>query len=320
MQQIPCSRCGYTLAGMPGSMIACPNCGQQTVIPGGSSQGWNAYPGAQPTYGAPQPSNPYGTPPPEQQGYGNAPSYGQPAAPYPPQQAPYGPSSGAYGAYGAPQPGGYPGGYAPPATMPPPAPARRNPILPIALVVVLLLVAGGAFFFIKNNNKSGGGTPSGYTQYTDTAGHYAVSYPSNWTKRAQTQSDVSEVLFEGSSQADVFAVAEIPGSGLTTNDLAPVLSGFFTGFAGSLPGGGGTVANQSSPQNVTIGGDTWTQESGDINYTNTSGSSATAHSEVAAVVHNNLVFLIAYATQDASKFNAAKQQYFTPMINSFAFK
>ena len=71
---------------------------------------------------------------------------------------------------------------------------------------------------------------------------------------------------------------------------------------------------------MTIGGDTWTQESGDINYTNTSGSSATAHSEVAAVVHNNLVFLIAYATQDASKFNAAKQQYFTPMINSFAFK
>lgn len=323
MQQIPCSRCGYTLAGMPGSTIACPNCGQQAMIPGGSPQGWNAYPGAQPTYGAQQPSNPYGAPPPEQQGYGSGASYGQQAYPPQQQQQPgYAPPSGAYGAYGSAQPGGYPGGYAPPATMAPPAPARRNPILPIALVVILLLVAAGAFVFIKNNNKSGGGggTPSGFTTYTDTAGHYTVGYPSNWTKQAQTESTVSEVLFEAPGQADVFAVAELPGSGLSTSDLAPVLSGFFTGFAGSLPGGGGTVANQSSPQSVTIGGDTWTEESGDINYTSAGGNSATAHSEVAAVVHNNFVFLIADATQDGSKFNAAKQQYFTPMINTFGFK
>lgn len=323
MQQIPCSRCGYTLAGMPGSTIACPNCGQQAMIPGGSPQGWNAYPGAQPTYGAQQPSNPYGAPPPEQQGYGSGASYGQQAYPPQQQQPGYAPPSGAYGAYGSAQPGGYPGGYAPPATMAPSAPARRNPILPIALVVILLLVAAGAFVFIKNNNNKsggGGGTPSGFTTYTDTAGHYTVGYPSNWTKQAQTESTVSEVLFEAPGQADVFAVAELPGSGLSTSDLAPVLSGFFTGFAGSLPGGGGTVANQSSPQSVTIGGDTWTEESGDINYTSAGGNSATAHSEVAAVVHNNFVFLIADATQDGSKFNAAKQQYFTPMINTFGFK
>lgn len=319
MQQIQCSRCGYTLAGMPGSIAACPNCGQQTMMPGASSAGWGAYPGAQPTYGAPQPGAPYGTPPTEPPSYGSSPSYGQPSAPYPPQQVPYSQPSAGYGPYGAAQPGGYPGGYAPPATMAPPAPARRNPIIPIALVVVLLLVAAGAFYFIKNN-KSGGNVPSGFTTFTDTAGHYSIGFPSTWTKQAQQQSGVSEVLFEAPGQADVFAVAELPSPGLTTSDLSSLLEGYFSGFAGSLPGGGGTLANQSSPQNVSIGGATWTSEAGDINYTDTAGNSATAHSEVAATVHNNYIFIIAYATQDGSKFDSAKSQYFTPMVNSFAFK
>lgn len=300
MQQIQCSRCGYTLAGMPGSVAACPNCGQQMMMPGASSQAWNAYPGA------PQGGNPYGAQPSGPPSYGSNPSYGQPAAPYntPPQ-----------GQYGAPQmpQQGYPG------MMTPPAPAKRNPLIPIALVVVLLLVAGGAFLYLKHN-KSGGALPSGYTQFTDPNGLYTIGYPSSWAKQNSGSSGISAVLFTNSDRSDIFEVAELPASGLTTSDLSPVLSNFFTGFAGSLPGGGGSVGSTSSPQDVTIAGQTWTQESGDVNYTDSSGGSATAHSEVSAISHNGHIFIIADVTQDGSKFAGEKSQYFTPMINSFAFK
>jgi hypothetical protein len=348
MQQIQCSRCGYTLAGMPGGVAACPNCGQQTMIPGAAPANWGApqqqppqapYPGAQPGYGtqpdygaqpgypgggtqpgygAPQSGNPYGAPqaPAGQSNYGSGPSYGQPATPY-----------GAPGQYSAP--GQYPPpspdyapppmqGYQPP--MAPPPAARRNPIIPIALVVVLLLVAGGAYLFIKNKNNGGGTLPSGYTLYTDTAGLYTIGYPGGWSKTATGASGVSEVLFANADHSDIFEVAETPAAGLSTSDLSAVLGGFFTGFAGSLPGGGGSVSNQSSPQNVTIAGQTWTQEGGDVAYSDASGNPAAAHAEVSAISRNSHIFILAYVTQDSSKFSGEKTQYFSPMINSFAFK
>ena len=318
MQQIACTRCGYTLAGSPGSMAVCPNCGQQTMIPGGSAQGWAPYPGA----GMEQP------------GQGSGPSYGQPTSPFqaPPQ---YG---GPGGGYGAPQmqPGGYPGNY--PSGYPtPPAPARRNALLPVALVVLLLLVAGGAYLFIRNQstgNKSAAratattgptatattpALPSGYTLYNDPNGHYSIGYPSDWTQQNSNTSGVNATLFLNSGQTDVFEVADLPSSGATTSQLSTVLDQFFTGFASSLPGGG-TVANTSSPQDVTIAGQTWTQESGDINYTDTAGNPATSHSEVSAISRNGRIYIIADATQDGSAFDTEKSQYFAPMINTFNFK
>ncbi|HKV84881.1 MAG TPA: hypothetical protein VJN88_10010, partial [Ktedonobacterales bacterium] len=271
-----------------------------------------------PGYGAPQSGGPYGAPPApaEQGGYPSGPSYGQPSTPY-----------GAPGQYNTP--GQYPPpspdyapppmqGYQPP--MAPPAPARRNPTIPIALVIVLLLVAGGAYLFIKNKNHTGGSLPSGYTLYTDTAGLYTIGYPSSWAKQDTGASGVSEVLFSNSDQSDVFAVGELPVSGVSTSEISLVLGEFFTGFAGSLPNGSGTVSNQSSPHNVTIAGQTWTQEAGDINYTDAAGNNATAHSEVEAVARNGHVYFLADATLDAGAYSAAKSQYFSPMITSFAFK
>ncbi|MGH2486974.1 MAG: hypothetical protein ACRDHE_13270, partial [Ktedonobacterales bacterium] len=266
--------------------------------------------GAQPGYGAPQA-------PAEQQSYGSGPSYGQPATPYgaPGQYVP--------GQYAPPSPDYAPPpmqGYQPP--MAPPPAARRNPIIPIALVVVLLLVAGGAYLFVKNknHNTAGGTLPAGYTVYTDTGGLYTIGYPGGWTKTDSGESGISAVVFTNTDQSDVFEVAELPSAGVSTTDLSTVLGDFFTGFATSLPNGGGTVTNQTSPRNVTVAGQTWTQEGGDVNYTDNSGNSATAHGEVTAISRNGHVILLADVTQDASKFSGEKTQYFSPMINSFAFK
>lgn len=343
MQQMQCARCGYTLAGTPGSLAVCPNCGQQTMIPGGTPQGWNAYPGNQQAggYSSPSSGNLYGGPTQEQPSYGSGPNYGggpsygsgpaygQPAPPYPVPQEQYG---GPGGAFGAPQPGGYPSGYPMP-----PAPNRRNPILPIALVVVLLLVAGGAFLFISKGHTSGtaktptatattGATatpttpslPSGYSQYSDPNGLYAVGYPSDWTEQDNNSGSVTAALFSNPDHSDIFEVADTSSSGASTSDLSPVLSQYFTGLAGSLPNG--AVGTTSQPQDVRIAGQTWTQESGDINYSDSSGSSATAHSEVAAISRNGHIYIIADVTQDGSTFDGEKSQYFTPMINTFAFK
>ena len=283
------------------------------MIPGSQPQGWNVNPGAQPAYGAPQ------TQPTDQSGYGGSP-YSQPPTP----PGPYGPPSG--NPYGAPSQPGYPGGYSPPMSAPgpmlPPTGTRRNPIIPIVIVVVLLAVVGGAFVFLKNHN-SGGNIPSGFTTYTDTGGLFTMGYPSGWSKQDAGGSGVSglsAVLFTNPGATDIFEVAELPSVGITTGDLSILLSSFFSGFASSLPGGGGSVGNTSSPSNVTIAGQTWSQESGDINYSDTSGNAATAHSEVAAISHNGHIFILADATQSASAFNSAKSQYFSPMINSFAFK
>lgn len=332
MQQIQCSRCGYTLAGMSGSVAACPNCGQQIMIPGASAQAWSAFPGQQ------QAGNPYGAQTPNQPDFGTNPSYGQPAAPYntppgqygqpsspyntPPGQfgqpsSPYNTPPGQYGApsgaYGAPPQPGYTGMAAPSA------PARRNPLIPIVLVVVLLLVAGGAYLFVKHN-KSGGSLPSGYTLYTDQNGLYTIGYPGGWAKQSSGSEGISAVLFTNAARSDIFEIAELPSAGVTTSDLSMVLGQFFTGFAGSLPGGGGTVGNTSSPQNVTIAGQTWTQESGDVNYTDSGGGNATAHTEVSAISHKGHIFILADVTQDGSKFASEKSAYFTPMIDSFTFK
>ena len=359
MPQMQCARCGYTLAGTPGSMAVCPNCGQQTVIPGGSGQGWNAYPGGQqaggygspqsgPSYGAPygaptqehpqaggysspQSGNLYGAPTQEhpQAGYGSGPAYGQPAPPYPIPQEQYG---GQGGAFGPTAPGGYPSCY-----QTPPAPPRRNPMLPIALVVVLLLVAGGAYLFISKGHNSGvaktptpttttsatatpttSSLPTGYSQYSDPNGLYTVGYPSDWKEQDSSSSNVNGAVFTNPDRSDVFEVATLSASGVSTSDLSPELSQYFTGFAGSQTNG--SVGATSQPQDVQIAGQTWTQESGDINYTDASGSPATAHSEVAAISRNGHIYIIADVTEDGSVFEGEKSQYFTPMINTFAFK
>jgi hypothetical protein len=148
---------------------------------------------------------------------------------------------------------------------------------------------------------------------------YTIGYPSNWSKTNQSSGGAGVVLFQSPDRTSVFVVTAVPAAGVTTSELSLALNEYFSVVAQSLPGGG-AASNTSSPQNVTIAGQTWTEESGDINYTDVSGNSATAHSEVVAVVQNGHAYIMAYATQSASNFDSVKSQYFTPMINSFAFK
>ncbi|HKV84883.1 MAG TPA: hypothetical protein VJN88_10020 [Ktedonobacterales bacterium] len=286
-----------------------------------------------------QPQSPLGYPPPL------APTlpYGYPPQGMPPQPSmPLGPGAqptygGPYGAPGGPQPA-YPGMTFPPQ---PPQKRRNNTLIAvIAGVVLLAIVLGVIGVLALKGSPHANATPTptattqptptatatttttlpgDFTAYTDANHLYSIGYPSSWSKTETSASSVSETLFANSDHSDIYEVAETPGAGLTTSQLSSVLGGFFTGFAGSLPGGKGNVTNETSPQDVTIAGQTWTQEAADVHYTDTSGASATAHAEVAAIVNSGHIFIIADVTQDATAFETEKSLYFTPMTDTFTF-
>ncbi|MGH2484783.1 MAG: hypothetical protein ACRDHE_02100, partial [Ktedonobacterales bacterium] len=279
------------------------------------------------------PTVPYGYPPQGMQAMQAPPSV-------PPQQMGPGaqpPHGSPYGAPGGPMPT-YPG-----MTMPPPPPEKRRNSTLIAVIagVVLLAIVFGVIGVLALKGSphanatatptattqptatatatSSATLPNDFTAYTDANNLYSIGYPSDWSKTEDSANGVSEALFANADHSDIYEVAETPGAGISTSDLASVLGEFFTGFAGSLPGGKGSVANQTSPQDVMIAGQTWSQEAADVNYTGTSGASATAHAEVAAIARNGHIFIIADVTQDASAFDTEKSLYFTPMTDTFTF-
>jgi hypothetical protein len=242
---------------------------------------------------------------------------------------------GPYGAPGGPMPT-YPGMMVPPQ---PPEKRRNNTLIAVIAGVVLLAIVLGVIGVLALKGSphakatatptataqptatatATSTVPTGFTAYTDANKLYSIGYPSDWSKTETSASGVSEALFANSDHSDIYEVAETPAAGYSTSDLASVLGGFFTGFAGSLPGGKGGVSNQTRPQDVSIAGQTWTQEAADVNYTDSSGASATAHAEVAAVVQNNHIFIIANVTQDATVFDTEKSLYFTPITDTFTF-
>lgn len=295
----------------------------------GAPYGYPAQPvQPQPPAGYPPiaPTLPYGYPPQGMQGMQAPPT--QPPAP------------GAPPAYGSPY--GAPGGFQPPypGMMVPPQPPekRRNNTLiaVIAGIVLLAIVLGVIGVLALKGSPHAKATPTattqptatattsitvptGYTAYTDANKLFSIGYPSDWSNTDTSGNGVSGVLFNNPDRSDIYEVAQLPASGISTSQLSTVLGEFFTGFASSLPSGSGTVSNQTAPQDITIAGDTWTQEAADIKYTDTSGASATAHAEVAAVSHNGHVFFIADATPDATQFATEDALYFTPMTDTFTF-
>lgn len=277
--------------------------------------------------------------------------YGQPpTAPYPGQpafgQPPYGQSP-----YGQPQPGmpptatypypsypGYPGGpMMSPA--PPPPPSKKTPTALIAVLVALavVVVAGVLFAALALARPGGLGSasatavptatpiptatpsptasianiPSGFTVYRDPAGLYQIAYSADWAKTESSQQGVSTAIFTDSSQRstglELTPVAlQVPQSGLANLD-----DSFITGFAKGAANA--TVTNKQGPSDVTLAGETFVQESADVQ-----ASGATIHLVVLAGVHGTTTYNIAYfaATGD---FSGADAQFFQPMLQSLTF-
>lgn len=77
----------------------------------------------------------------------------------------------------------------------------------------------------------------------------------------------------------------------------------------------GTVSSKKGPTSVTIGGQSWMQESGD---SASDGLIHNGHIVVQATNHGGYMLVITYAA-DSSNFSIINSQDFQPMVNSFTF-
>jgi DNA-directed RNA polymerase subunit RPC12/RpoP len=286
---------------------------------------------------------PYGQPPtptpyPGQPAFGQAPDG---------QQSPYGQPM-----YGQPQPempptatypySAYPGYLSGPMMSPaPPPPSKKTPVALIAVLVALAVVVvagvlfaalalarGGSFVgatatatavptatsiptVTPSPTASTANIPSGFTVYRDPAGLYQIAYSADWAKTESSQQGVNTAIFTDSSQRstglELTPVAlQVPQSGLANLD-----DSFITGFAKGAANA--TVTNKQGPSNVTLAGETFVQESADVQT-----SSATVHLVVLAGVHGSTTYNIAYFAA-AGDFSGTDAQFFQPMLRSLIF-
>lgn len=285
-------------------------------------QAYGAAPGfsgpGQPSYGGP-PQQSYGAPPQGGFGgpgqpptYGSAPTFGGPGQP-----PPYGVPQGFSGPGQPPMPG-FPGG----PMAPPPKKSRTGLIVGI-LIAVLLIGGLGSLAALGFAGKgplsslgpkpttaataaatsttaptatSTSGAPAGFQQFTSSDNSFSLAYPGDWQQ--QDASSGTGGRFVGPNQ-QLFLVAHLSFTG----DPAA----FDNGFCGSS-GFGGTA---STPQTVTIGGQSWTQEECD-------NASGTEHAVVEAVSYKNNLYYIAY-TSDKASFDQNRTSFFSPMEQSFQF-
>jgi hypothetical protein len=160
--------------------------------------------------------------------------------------------------------------------------------------------------------------PAGFTAYADAGGLYTLGYPDTWTKLDSTSGGSSTptiigagagfglVLFADASTGATFGIEYVqlsyPGGPAAFDDV------MFQSFASN-----GTVANQQVNTTVSIGGESWTQESGDV-----TSAGTTQHIVTAAVSHGDYTIGILYYAP-AGSFDAVNSASFQTMLSSFTF-
>lgn len=228
------------------------------------------------------------------------------------QQGPY--AQDPYGQY-ANNPYGQPVGYgAPPA----PAPRRSgNWLLPLVIVVLAILVVGGGVYtatHIPSKNPPSttqgtattvapGSVPPGFKQHTDDASHTEIALPQDWTTSGTvTSSSGFEALSPDHNSVILLGSLDAVGS------LEGGANGAIAG-----PADGGNVTNKVGPTNVSLAGETWVQEAGDITRQGTP-----LRMMVLVGSHGDKTYFLALiSTRDA--FESANTQYFQPATQSFKF-
>jgi hypothetical protein len=147
---------------------------------------------------------------------------------------------------------------------------------------------------------------------TCTTNGYLVEYPSSW-QQGQT-ADATGVQFTNPAQSDEFAAFKSPGvtgssaSQLVANDLQTNYSNK-PGYQVTTPA--------SASATTTIGGETWTYEI--ATYNNPEQNNTMEQITVYATVHQGKAYIIELQAPQ-NLYDTVNQQYFTPMLNRFAFQ
>jgi len=137
--------------------------------------------------------------------------------------------------------------------------------------------------------------PPGFRVFINATNTFSIDYPSNWQEAKASAG--SGAQFEG-PEPQVFIVSDAGASG---GDPALFDKDFCDGFGGK----------PTAPKQVSIAGQQWTEEE-------CNSSSGTAHAAVEATFYTGHLYVIAYACYKAT-FAANRNQYFTPMEQSFKF-
>jgi hypothetical protein len=221
-------------------------------------------------------------------------------------------------------PPGFPGG---PGT---PAPRKnQTALIAIMAALVLIVVLGGSLVALGANGKGplaglGGqptptaqasptatptptatstpSAPPGYKRYTNVANTFSIDYPVGWQETKFSEGDGAQ--FEG----PLIQIVIVTDFGALGGGDPKV---FDDAFCEGSNGSGGFGGKPTSPVQVTIGGQSWTQEECD-------NSDHTLHAAVEAVIYNGHLYVLAY-TSAKPAFSLNKSQYFAPMEQSFKF-
>lgn len=215
--------------------------------------------------------------------------------------------------------------------------ARTGRVLgAVALVVVLLAVVAVAALAINGalpfGQQAASATPSATAAATaqpaatpatipyTRAGLYQMSYPTGWLapERNSPPLRYSVTVVNPRGGASLTVTVQQVGELI---DPATTDTNYLNGLAAPT---GTKPRNTTSPQAITLGGQTWTQEAGDVTILTSAGDQY-AHAVVMTINHSGYLYtivrLVPVTAQGdaASAFATADQASFQPILASFTF-
>ncbi|GAC1459347.1 MAG: hypothetical protein PVSMB4_18680 [Ktedonobacterales bacterium] len=159
----------------------------------------------------------------------------------------------------------------------------------------------------------------GFRTYAAPDGSYRIDVPNNWPDPQHHIDATYELsLFYDPSTRSNFEIERITSASGSdpkgTDDL------FFAALANTLahpasgPSGTATVSGKTQPENVSVAGSTWTQETADI-LVSAGGQMQTQHVVALATVHGQAMYLVAYFAPK-STFDTVDATDFQRMVGS----
>ncbi|HEV2238846.1 MAG TPA: hypothetical protein VGR57_19460 [Ktedonobacterales bacterium] len=189
--------------------------------------------------------------------------------------------------------------------------------LGVLLVVAVLVAAGGAYALTHVHRPSAGVVaPPAVSVTTDTSSlrtvsdatdHIQFGVPQGWTTSG-TASTEGGFQCTSPEQAAVMQVAMVPIPLGASNDLVPLVKGWFEGVSSHT-----TVTDQQGPTNVTLAGSTWTQEIGSFT------RATISFRGIALVTARGGNFYLLAMAAPVGEFESINTKDFQPFEQSFTF-
>lgn len=217
-----------------------------------------------------------------------------------------------------------------------PSPARkRNPLAVISVVVLIVLLlaivtagilqANGQLPFFNATSApttaahAATATPvptatpnSDLITFTGAGNLFSIGYPRGWLQTIQNNAATQQnlVIFSNPASGANFNVGTYPGADSPAQQVA---ENVLQATAQKSP-----ITNRSGPTSVFIGGQSWTEESGDVMVkVGSQTEPSPAHAIAYAIVHNGqTIYMLELAPVDSF---TAIQPTFQTMLQTFAF-